>query len=118
MSDPYVGRMVGGEFRILERIGSGGMGAVYKAEQPEMNRFVAVKVLHRKYTDRADLVSRFKREARAMSHLSHPNTARVFTFGQLDDGAWYIVMEYMEGKNLAQLVRLLAPSSPSGRSTS
>jgi len=113
VQDPYIGRLIADEFRIVERIGSGGMGAVYKAEQPEMNRFVAIKVLHRKYTDRTDLVSRFKREARAMSHLSHPNTARVFTYGQLDDGAWYIVMEHLEGKNLAQMVKLHGPFEPS-----
>jgi serine/threonine-protein kinase len=88
------------------------MGAVYKAEQPQMNRFVAVKILHSKYLSRADLVSRFRREARAMSHLSHPNTARVFLYGQLDDGACYFVMEYLEGMNLAQLVRGQGPMGP------
>jgi serine/threonine protein kinase len=101
----YIGKDIAGQFRILQRIGSGGMGAVYKAEQPEMNRFVAIKILHPKYVSRPDLVSRFRREARAMSHLSHPNTARVFMYGQLEDGACYIVMEYLEGKNLAQITR-------------
>jgi eukaryotic-like serine/threonine-protein kinase len=101
----YIGKEIAGQFRIVQRIGSGGMGAVYKAEQPEMNRFVAVKVLHPKYVARPDLVARFRREARAMSHLSHPNTARVFMYGQLEDGACYIVMEYLEGKNLAQVTR-------------
>src|SRR4051812_22184343 len=88
------------------------MGAVYKAEQPEMNRFVAVKILHPKYVSRPDLVSRFRREARAMSHLSHPNTARVFMYGQLEDGACYIVMEHLEGKNLGQIVRHECPLEP------
>jgi len=101
----YIGKEIAGQFRILQRIGSGGMGAVYKAEQPEMNRFVAIKILHPKYVSRPDLVSRFRREARAMSHLSHPNTARVYMYGQLEDGACYIVMEYLEGKNLAQITR-------------
>src|SRR5688572_29667752 len=101
----YIGKDIAGQFRILQRIGSGGMGAVYKAEQPEMNRFVAIKILHPKYVSRPDLVSRFRREARAMSHLSHPNTARVFMYGQLEDGACYIVMEYLEGRNLAQITR-------------
>ena len=69
--DPYLGReILGGQFRIVERIGSGGMGAVYKADQPAMGRFVAIKILHSKFSSRADLVSRFRREARAMSHLS------------------------------------------------
>ncbi|MGD8860419.1 MAG: serine/threonine-protein kinase [Myxococcales bacterium] len=98
-----------GEYRIVERIGVGGMGAVYKAEQPAMNRMVAIKVLHSKFANRDDLVSRFRREARAMSQLSHPNTARVYKFGQLEDGAAYFVMDYMEGKNLAHEVREHGP---------
>ena len=108
----YIGTDIAGQFRILQRIGSGGMGAVYKAEQPEMNRFVAIKILHPKYVSRPDLVSRFRREARAMSHLSHPNTARVFMYGQLEDGACYIVMEHLEGKNLGQIVRQEGPMEP------
>jgi len=109
VADSYVGREVAGQFRIVERIGSGGMGAVYKADQPQMNRHVAIKILHSRYLSRKDLVSRFRREARAMSHLSHPNTARVFMYGQLEDGACYFVMEYLEGRNLAQLVRREGP---------
>ena len=101
----YIGKEVAGQFKIVKRIGSGGMGAVYMADQPEMNRHVAIKILHPKYVSRPDLVSRFRREARAMSHLSHPNTARVFLYGQMEDGACYIVMEYLEGKNLAQITR-------------
>lgn len=112
MADAYVGKDVAGQFRITQRIGSGGMGAVYKAEQPDMNRFVAIKILHSKYLSRSDLVSRFRREARAMSHLSHPNTARVFLYGQLEDNACYFVMEYLEGRNLAQLVRAEGPMDP------
>ncbi len=88
------------------------MGAVYKAQQPSMDRFVAVKILHSKFTNRKDLVSRFRREARAMSHLTHPNTAKVFLYGQLEDGACYIVMEYLEGKNLGQVVRHEGPMKP------
>ena len=107
MSDPYLDQEVAGQFRIVEKIGKGGMGAVYKAEQPDMNRYVAIKILHSRYLSRSDLVSRFRREARAMSQLSHPNTARVFLYGQLDDGACYFVMEHLVGQNLAQLVHLL-----------
>lgn len=112
MADAYLGREVAGQFRVVEKIGSGGMGAVYKAEQPEMRRFVAIKILHSRYLTRKDLVTRFKREARAMSHLSHPNTARVFLYGQLEDGACYFVMEYLEGRNLAQTVRREGPMEP------
>jgi len=109
VTDPHLGMEVADQFRIVQRIGSGGMGAVYKAEQPDMNRHVAIKILHSRYLARADLVSRFRREARAMSQLSHPNTARVFMFGQLDDGSCYFVMEYLRGRNLAQAVRREGP---------
>ncbi len=112
MSDPYLGKEVAGQFRIVEKIGKGGMGSVYRAEQPDMNRYVAIKILHSRYLTRSDLVSRFRREARAMSQLSHPNTARVFLYGQLDDGACYFVMEHLVGQNLAQLVRAEGAMKP------
>jgi eukaryotic-like serine/threonine-protein kinase len=108
--DPYINRAIlGGQFLIEQKIGSGGMGAVYRAAQPAMNRLVAVKILHPKLTNRKDLASRFRREARAMSHLQHPNTVRVFLFGDLEDGSLYIVMEYLEGRNLNQTVRKEGP---------
>ena len=104
--DPFIGRdILDGQFQILQKVGSGGMGAVYKALQPSMNRMVGIKILHPKLANRKDLVSRFRREARAMSHLTHPNTVKVFLYGELDDGSLYIVMEYLEGKNLNQTVR-------------
>jgi serine/threonine-protein kinase len=104
--DPFIGReILNGQFQILQKIGSGGMGSVYKALQPEMNRMVAVKILHPKLANRKDLVSRFRREARAMSHLTHPNTVKVYLYGELEDGSLYIVMEYLDGRNLNQTVR-------------
>jgi eukaryotic-like serine/threonine-protein kinase len=105
--DPFLGRSIlNGAFHIQQKIGSGGMGAVYKAHQPEMNRLVAVKILHPKLADRKDLVSRFGREARALSQLSHPNTVRVFDYGELEDGPLYIIMEFLDGRNLNQTVRV------------
>jgi len=112
VSDSYLGKEVAGQFRIVEKIGKGGMGAVYRAEQPDMNRYVAIKILHSRYLSRNDLVSRFRREARAMSQLSHPNTARVFLYGQLDDGACYFVMEHLVGRNLAKMVRAEGEMTP------
>ncbi len=108
--DPFIGRdVLNGQFQILQKIGSGGMGSVYKALQPAMNRMVAIKILHPKLASRKDLVSRFRREARAMSHLTHPNTVKVYLYGELEDGSLYIVMEYLEGKNLNQTVRAEGP---------
>ena len=113
-ADPFIGReILGGQFRILQKIGTGGMGSVYKAEQPAMNRMVAIKILHPKLAGRKDLTSRFRREARAMSQLTHPNTAKVFMYGELEeDGSLYIVMELLEGRNLNQTVRKEGPMAP------
>jgi serine/threonine-protein kinase len=109
--DPFIGRdILGGQFQVLEKIGTGGMGSVYKASQPAMNRTVAIKILHPKLAGRKDLTSRFRREARAMSQLTHPNTVKVFMYGVLEeDGSLYIAMEMLEGKNLNQTVRKEGP---------
>jgi serine/threonine-protein kinase len=109
--DPFIGReILGGQYQVLEKIGTGGMGSVYKASQPAMNRMVAIKILHPKLANRKDLTSRFRREARAMSQLTHPNTVKVFNFGELEeDGSLYIVMEMLEGRNLNQTVRKDGP---------
>ncbi len=110
--DPFIGReILNGEFRIIEKIGTGGMGSVYRANQAAMNRLVAVKILHPKLANRRDLVSRFSREAKAMSHLTHPNTVKVLLYGELEDGSLYIVMEHLEGKNQNQTVRTEGPMS-------
>jgi hypothetical protein len=68
-----------------------------------------------KFTNRKDLVSRFSREARAMSHLTHPNTAKVFLYGQLEDNSCYIVMEHLDGKNLGQIDASRGPHEPRAR---
>src|SRR5258706_8641127 len=110
-ADPFIGReILDGQFKIVQKIGTGGMGSVYRAEQPAMNRQVAIKILHPKLAGRKDLTSRFRREARAMSQLSHPNTVKVFMYGELEeDGSLYIVMEMLEGRNLNQTVRAEGP---------
>jgi serine/threonine-protein kinase len=110
MSEDLIGKELLGQFRIAQRIGRGGMGEVYKAEQPAMDRLVAIKILHSKLASRPDLVSRFRREARAMSRLSHPNTVRVFLYGHLEEtNQLYIVMEYLAGVDLAHHVRKEGP---------
>ncbi len=108
--DPYIGRAIeGGKYQVLQKIGAGGMGAVYKAQQTGMGRLVAIKVLHSKLISRKDLVSRFSREAKALGHLTHPNTVKIYDDGVLEDGSLYIVMEHLEGKNLNQTVRTQGP---------
>ena len=108
--DPLLGlSLLDGEYTILERIGAGGMGAVYKARQAALNRFVALKVLHTKFANRKEVLTRFRREARILSQLTHPNTLRVFDTGMLDDGRFYIVMELLEGRSLHRVIRTEAP---------
>jgi serine/threonine protein kinase len=109
--DPFVGRqLLDGQFEILQKIGTGGMGSVYKASQPAQDRMVAIKILHPKLAARKDLISRFRREARAMSQLTHPNTVKVFQYGELEqDASFYIVMELLEGRNLNQAIRKEGP---------
>lgn len=103
--DPLLGRqLLGGQFRIIERLGSGGMSVVYTALQPGMQRKVAVKVLHPHFSARKDLAARLRREARVMSQLSHPSIAKVFVHGELDDGSLYFVMELLEGRTLKQAI--------------
>jgi eukaryotic-like serine/threonine-protein kinase len=110
MTEDLIGKEILGQFRILERIGKGGMGEVYKAAQPAMERMVAIKILHEKLAARPDIVSRFRREARAMSRLSHPNTVRVFLYGQLEEtNQLYIAMEFLEGVDLAKQTRQEGP---------
>ncbi len=106
LDESLIGKTLDGRFRIVERIGSGGMGSVYKAVQLPMNRVVAVKVLERKEMGRPDpaFTKRFKLEAASTSKLRHPNTIQVFDHGCTQDGLLFIAMEYLEGQTLAELL--------------
>ncbi len=107
-----------GEFQIVKKIGTGGMGSVYEASQQSIQRKVAVKILHRKLSERRDLASRFHREAAAMRRLRHPNVARVFFYGAEEaDSLLFIVMEHIAGRNLHQLVKAEGPL-PAARAVS
>lgn len=92
-------------YRLLERIGSGGMSTVYRAQDQSLGRIVAVKVLQANLTDDEDFLRRFQREAHAAANLYHPNIVTVHDIGQ-DGNQHYIVMEYVDGRTLKQLVRL------------
>ncbi len=106
--DPWLGRIVDSRYRVLERIGHGGMGAVYKIKHERMGKIAAMKVLHRELTQERDVVRRFRQEAQAVSRLSHPNTVQVFDFGTAR-GALYLVMEYVKGDDLGLLVKRDGP---------
>src|SRR5688500_749715 len=103
-SDPLIGRTIGGRFRVIERIGTGGMGTVYRAAQSGLDRHVALKVLKRELVSDRDTVARFHREAKAMSMLMHPNSVRVFDFGEDAEGYLFLAMELLEGELLTAWV--------------
>ena len=96
---PLIGQTLG-KYRITRLIGSGGMGAVFEASHESINQRVAVKVLHAKLTADPEAVQRFMKEAKTTSMVHHVGLVRVFDFGQLPDGAAYMMMEYLEGESL------------------
>ena len=107
--DSLLGRTIAGRFTLLSRIGVGGMGTVYRAEQASMGRMVAVKILKATLNRETDTVTRFHREAKATSLLQHPNTVTVFDFGQTKDGLLFLVMELLEGELLTKMLERRGP---------
>jgi eukaryotic-like serine/threonine-protein kinase len=106
VTDPLVGTVISGRFRVDDLIGQGGMGKVYRARHLALERTVALKVLKPQLLEDPTLVGRFEREAKAASRLNHPNVIQVLDFGRLEnDGTLYIVMEYVQGKDLRLVLR-------------
>jgi serine/threonine-protein kinase len=103
VDDAMIGRTLPGGFVILELIGVGGMGRVYRSEQTNLGRTVAVKIVHPHLVGEENAVARFITEARAASRLNHPNSVAVIDFGKTNDGQLYLVMEYLRGKDLARV---------------
>ncbi|WP_375767691.1 protein kinase [Archangium gephyra] len=111
IGDPLIGRVLNDKFRIVEALGAGGMGRVYKAVQSPLDRLVALKVLNPQYSEGKDpgFQKRFFLEAAVTSKLRHPNTVTIIDYGSTDDGVLYIAMEYLEGQTLAQLLTQHGP---------
>jgi serine/threonine protein kinase len=103
-----IGQLLGNRYRLVEKIGEGGMALVYKAEDSLLRRLVAVKVLRSQYANDLEFVERFRREAQAAASLSHANVVNIYDVGQ-ENGIDYIVMEYVAGENLKDLIRREAP---------
>jgi eukaryotic-like serine/threonine-protein kinase len=101
-----IGTLISERYRLDEKIGSGGMSSVYRAFDPTLERWVAIKLMHRDISHDPDQLERFRREARAVAQLNHPHVVTVIDAGE-DDGAPYIVFEYVEGETLKERIRRL-----------
>ena len=106
-----LGDVLGGRYRLVELLGQGGMATIYRATDSQLGRDVAVKVLHREYGRDPDFVARFRQEAHAAAALSHPGIVAVHDFGVDEDGP-YLVMELVDGEDLASLLRRNGPLPP------
>ncbi|HEY7932890.1 MAG TPA: Stk1 family PASTA domain-containing Ser/Thr kinase [Solirubrobacteraceae bacterium] len=102
MIDPET--IIDGRYRVISRMGSGGMAEVYLAEDRLLGRQVAVKILHHRFAEDQEFVERFRREAQSAAGLSHPNVVSIFDRGEWN-GTYYIAMEYLPGRSLKQVVR-------------
>src|SRR5580693_9120820 len=111
MADPAPNTMVDGRYKVMSRLGTGGMADVFLAEDQQLGRKVALKLLHRRFSQDPDFVERFRREAQAAAGLQHPNVVGVYDRGEFD-GTYYIAMEYLPGRSLKQLIRREAPLDP------
>src|SRR3984957_5721502 len=103
--------LIDGRYRVVRRLGTGGMAEVFLAEDEQLGRKVALKLLHRRFAEDPGFVERFRREAQAAAGLQHPNVVGVYDRGEFD-GTYYIAMEYLPGRTLKQLVRDEAPLDP------
>ena len=107
--DPLIGRVLSDRYRIVRKLGEGGMGAVYQAEHALIEKRIALKVLFPELTRRADLVARFLQEAKAASRIGHENVIDISDFGQSPEGFVYIAMEYLDGQDLGHLLKTSGP---------
>lgn len=108
--DPRLGQVLLGRYRLEKAIAKGGMGKVYRGTQLKLNRPIAVKVLNREFKETdPQFVRRFCLEAEISARISHPNVVTVHDYGETEDGELFIVMEYLRGRTLAQLIQTEAP---------
>ena len=102
-ADPLLNQVIGGRYHLQSLLGRGGMGAVYKAVQLDLNRTLAIKVLRQSLAFDSDQTERFRREAWAMTRFTHPNSVTVFDFGEWN-GHLYLVLEWLDGVSLRELI--------------
>src|SRR5690349_22708957 len=103
--------VVDGRYRVLDRVGSGGMAEVYCAQDLQLGRKVALKILYRRFAEDREFVERFRREASSAAGLQHQHVVAVYDRGEYD-GTYYIAMEYLEGRSLKSIIQQEAPLDP------
>jgi serine/threonine-protein kinase len=108
-SDPLLGRLINDRYRILEQIGQGGMGRVYKTMQSPLERVVALKVLGAGHDRDPNFYKRFFLEASVTAKLTHPNTITLYDYGRTEDGIFFIAMEYLNGRTLSAAMQQDGP---------
>lgn len=114
MEEQLVGTVLDQRYRVIAKIAEGGMGAVFEAEQIALGRRVAIKTLHAHLAKDEDMVARFRREAMATTKIGHPHIVEVVDLGELSGGVLYLVLEFLEGRDLSRLLKAEGPL-PIGR---
>ncbi|HET8670267.1 MAG TPA: serine/threonine-protein kinase, partial [Candidatus Saccharimonadales bacterium] len=104
-AENLVGKTIRGRYNVLKKIGEGGMAVVYLAEQVNIGRSVALKVLHGQYARDPEFVKRFRQEAKLAASLSHPHVVQIYDFDQAEDGTLFFAMEYLAGRSLRALMQ-------------
>ncbi len=103
VSDTLIGSLFDGRYQVVRKLGAGGMANVYLAEDQELGRRVAIKILNERHANDEQFVERFRREAKNAAALSHPNIVSIYDRGEAE-GTYYIAMEYLDGRSLKELI--------------
>src|SRR6184192_2655160 len=109
VSDTLIDTLFDGRYKVVRRLGAGGMANVYLAEDQELGRRVAIKILNDRHAHDEQFVERFRREAKNAAGLSHPNVVSIYDRGEAE-GTYYIAMEYLDGRSLKELIVSRGPT--------
>src|SRR5213075_120775 len=109
VSDTLIGSVFDGRYKIIRKLGAGGMADVYLAEDQELGRRVAIKILNDRHAADDQFIERFRREAKNAAGLSHPNIVSIFDRGEAE-GTYYIAMEFLDGRSLKELITARGPA--------
>ena len=114
VSDTLIDTLFDGRYQIIRKLGAGGMADVYLAEDQELGRQVAIKILNDRHAGDEQFVERFRREAKNAAGLTHPNIVSIYDRGEAE-GTYYIAMEYLDGRSLKELIVARGPAADPGR---